>query len=432
MNKTIAEVVDSVRGGATPPRVIDRYWNGTIPWVTVKDLVGDKVSISETVECITEEGVRSCSTNVVPANGLIVCTRIAVGKAVVPTVPMAINQDLKWLVLKPDCDTFYTAYQFQHAQERIHGIAIGSTVRGISLRELRGLSFHFPDPTTQRTIARILGTVDGLIERTEALIAKQQQIKQGLLHDLFTRGVDAHGALRPPHSEAPELYHETALGWLPKGWRVERIASITARVGSGVTPRGGSEVYLSEGVLFIRSQNVTNEGLLLDDVAFINEQVHEDMANSSLESFDVLLNITGASIGRCCYLPDGLGPANTNQHVCCIRPHQANEPTACYVAEYLAGPYGQGQIYRSIAGGNREGLNYQQIRGFQLPWPDADERALIAQRFQTANNSNRREEELLEKYRLLKVSLMQDLLTGRVSVEQLATSEASALNTQPQ
>ncbi len=408
MNKTIAEVVDSVRGGATPPRVIDRYWNGTIPWVTVKDLVGDKVSISETVECITEEGVRSCSTNVVPANGLIVCTRIAVGKAVVPTVPMAINQDLKWLVLKPDCDTFYTAYQFQHAQERIHGIAIGSTVRGISLRELRGLSFHFPDPTTQRTIARILGTLDGLIERTEALIAKQQQIKQGLLHDLFTRGVDAQGRLRPPHSEAPELYHETALGWLPKGWRVERTEELAdildhMRVPVNSEERAGREAlvpyYGANGLQGYIDRALFNEPLIL---------LAEDGGNfDDYETRPIAYRIDG--------------PSWVNNHAHILRPRSVDFSFMFFSLEHK-------DIRKYITGGTRSKLTKSELQCIEYPVAGASEQTTIGSILNTQQAHLGELQRELIKYIELKTGLMQDLLTGRVSVEALAVASPSQLN----
>ncbi len=316
----------------------------------------------------------------------------------------------------------YAVYLFrsQEVRKAISILGQGSTRYNLPKTPLLArLELTLPDLGTQRTIARILGTVDGLIEQTEALIAKQQQIKQGLLQDLFTRGVDANGQLRPSQQEAPELYQQTEIGWIPQGWKCELLQSLTSRVGSGVTPRGGSDIYLSEGVLFIRSQNVTNEGLLLDDVAYISEQIHQEMSNSVLSAFDVLLNITGASIGRCCYFPNNLGQANTNQHVCCIRLHQPSEDDATYLSEYLASPVGQGLIYRSIAGGNREGLNYQQIRGFAVPWPAPSERGEVAKRIRAINGDLNAEVEMLKKYYLLKMGLMQDLLTGRVSVDQL-------------
>jgi type I restriction enzyme, S subunit len=91
-----------------------------------------------------------------------------------------------------------------------------------------------PPRPEQRKIARILTTLDNLIEKTESLIAKYQAIKQGMMHDVFTRGVDAHGHLRPHHSEAPGLYQQSVLGWIPDTWNVRPLGEV-AEVGGGVT-----------------------------------------------------------------------------------------------------------------------------------------------------------------------------------------------------
>ena len=237
------------------------------------------------------------------------------------------------------------------------------------------------------------------------------------MHDLFTRGVDAHGRLRPTHEQAPDLYKQSELGWIPKEWEGPTIGDLAPRVGSGVTPTGGSEVYRNEGVIFIRSQNVTHEGLDLSDVAFIDEKTHKAMSNSEVFGFDVLLNITGASIGRCCYLPSNIGNANTNQHVCCIRTSAPCEADAVYLSSVLSSHIGQNQIFRLNAGGNREGLNYQQLRGFRVPWPLPDEREEIAKRLNKTKIRVGAESKLLAKLRLQKSGLMQDLLTGKVRVK---------------
>src|SRR6516225_4251770 len=112
---------------------------------------------------------------------------------------------------------------------------------------------------------------------------------------------------------------ETPLGLLPADWSVRPIDDLAAQVGSGVTPRGGRESYLKEGVPLIRSQNVLMNRLDLTDVAYIGEDVHESMSRSSLQPGDLLLNITGASIGRVAVVPAWLQTANVNQHVCRIR-----------------------------------------------------------------------------------------------------------------
>ncbi|WP_439880736.1 restriction endonuclease subunit S [Pontibacter sp. MBLB2868] len=270
----------------------------------------------------------------------------------------------------------------------------------------------------QQKIAKILRTVDGQIEKTEAIIAKYKAIKQGLMQDLFTRGIDvATGKLRPRYQDAPELYKPSPLGMIPKDWDIESIGSLTEKVGSGVTPTGGSEVYLNEGVLFIRSQNVLTGELSLEDAAYISETINEKMAGSKVIPNDVLLNITGASIGRCAYYPSGLGEANVNQHVCIIRFNEVSHELAVFASTFLNSHFGQNQIYRLNAGGNREGLNYQQIRSFSFPKIENKEIKAISEKLEAMASKIKSEEESLSKLQLLKKGLMSDLLSGKVRVQ---------------
>ena len=274
--------------------------------------------------------------------------------------------DTTYAVLpKKEIDSRWLYYNLDHFDLTKLNEATG--VPSISRDWLYKVPFYDADHNEQQSIAEILSTVDEAIEHTEALIAKTQQIKTGLMHDLLTRGVTPDGQLRPPREQAPELYKESPLGWIPKDWTSERVSTLTTRVGSGITPTGGSDVYVDDGVIFLRSQNVVTEGLDLSDVAFIDHITHNAMAASEIFPFDVLLNITGASIGRCSHVPMQLGLANTNQHVCCIRPVNPNQTDAIFLSTVLSSPIGQSQIYRLNAGSNREGLNYQQIRSFNLP-----------------------------------------------------------------
>lgn len=273
------------------------------------------------------------------------------------------------------------------------------------------------DETEQAEAARILDAADEAIERTEVLIGKLKAIKAGLLYDLLTRGLDDNGQLRDP-AKRPGDFKSTRLGRLPAGWDTPSINDLAVHVGSGITPTGGTNVYKREGVLFIRSQNVTFDGLLLDDVAYIDERTHRMMDRSEVFAHDVLLNITGASIGRCCPVPEGLGPANVNQHVCAIRLAKPRREDALFLSTVLASFIGQGQIDRLNAGSNRQGLNYRQLRSFIVPWPkDEDERTLIATKIESAEARFRAETVYLAKLKAIKKGLMQDLLTGRVRVK---------------
>lgn len=200
-------------------------------------------------------------------------------------------------------------------------------------------------------------------------------------------------------------------GGLRCAYPLAKIGELASYVGSGVTPLGGSAAYRAEGIPFIRSQNVHFDGLELSDVAYIDAATHASMSRSEVFGHDVLLNITGASIGRCCVVPASAVPANVNQHVCAIRLDPASSSDARYLYAVLASPIGQMQIDRLNAGGNREGLNYQQIRAFVVPWPSARIRHMIAEVLDAVDETIRKTEEVIAKLQQMKQGLLHDLLT---------------------
>ena len=159
-------------------------------------------------------------------------------------------------------------------------------------------------------------------------------------------------------------------------WKKTKIGDITSKVGSGVTPKGGSAVYKTSGHLFIRSQNVGNGCFLLDDVAYIDEATHKKQINTELKDGDVLLNITGASIGRTTVVNKNVEGGNVNQHVCIIRLLEDYSPN--YICNYLLSYGGQKQIDSFQTGGNREGLNFEQIRSIKFFIPSFREQSKIA------------------------------------------------------
>ena len=301
----------------------------------------------------------------------------------------------------------------EFVKEQIRRINVQAAQANFSLGDINRLRIQYPEILEQRRIEKILTICDTVITQTESAIAKYKAIKQGLLHDLFTRGLDANGKLRTSYQEAPELYKESDLGMIPKAWEVKRLEELTDKIGSGVTPTGGSEVYQTSGVLFIRSQNVLVGSLSLDDVAFITPEIDEKMEGSRVKPYDVFLNITGASIGRSAYFPKELKSANVNQHVCIIRFKGISKSLAIYASEFLNSNFGQNQIYKSIAGGNREGLNFQQIKSFSFPSISTSEIRGIAKIIELQVNKIQTEEALLKKYKLIKRGLMGDLLGGK-------------------
>ena len=174
-----------------------------------------------------------------------------------------------------------------------------------------------------------------------------------------------------------DTYKDSGVQWLgeiPGHWGCTRLKYLTSKIGSGSTPTGGSEVYQDSGVLFLRSQNIYNYGLKLEDVAYISEEIHEEMKGTHVKSGDILYNITGGSIGRCCLAPKSLGKANVNQHVSIVRPSNIENN---YLLYCLQSEYCQLQMRVLQTGGNREGLSATAFKLFNITLPPLSEQRSI-------------------------------------------------------
>ena len=195
----------------------------------------------------------------------------------------------------------------------------------------------------------------------------------------------------------------------------ERVKDLTTKIGGGVTPDGGAANYLDSGIPLLRSQNVHFDGLYLDDVAYISEETHASMSNSQLQPKDVLLNITGASIGRCTFVPDDFGEGNVNQHVCIVRPD--TKLNHRYLAAFLSSPLGQDQILSSFTGASRQGLSQKELGLIRLPFPPRDTQELVVAKIEQSNemyrNIRKCLDEQIETLLEYRRSLIHEYVTGQ-------------------
>lgn len=189
-------------------------------------------------------------------------------------------------------------------------------------------------------------------------------------------------------------------------WEQRELEEITLKIGSGKTPKGGDSSYVSEGVPLLRSQNVYGDIVDLKDVAYITPQTDEEMKNSRVVMNDVLLNITGASIGRSAVYRLSSG-ANVNQHVCIIRP--AKGYSSDFVQLNLATSKGQQQINNNQAGGAREGLNFQQISKMRFEFPSLEEQDQIGLFFRDLDNLITLHQRKLDKTKALKSAYLSEM-----------------------
>ena len=198
---------------------------------------------------------------------------------------------------------------------------------------------------------------------------------------------------------------------IPYDWEITRIGKHVTKIGSGSTPRGGEKVYTSNGIPFIRSQNVNNNQLLLKNLKYIPESIHLKMSRSRVIANDILLNITGASIGRTCVVPNNFKEGNVNQHVCIIRTTKGLYNH--FLQLYLFSNIGQIAILKSQVGGNREGLNHSNVRSLKVPLPPLPEQKTIAKALGLMDKAININNKLIAQKELRKKWLMQNLLSGK-------------------
>jgi type I restriction enzyme S subunit len=214
-----------------------------------------------------------------------------------------------------------------------------------------------------------------------------------------------------------QKYKDSGVEWLgdiPEHWRVKRIKFLVNKIGSGKTPKGGSEVYIDSGIMLIRSQNVYDDGFRLDDVVYIDDEIDNIQANSRVFANDILLNITGASIGRVCLVPTDFQKANVNQHVCIFRP-KLKEIFPQYLHLLFCSTQGKEQIFSYENGTSREGLNFQEAGNLTFAIPPLNEQQKIAQfldyKTKQIDELIKKKETLIEKLDEKRTSLISHAVT---------------------
>lgn len=287
----------------------------------------------------------------------------------------------------------------------------------LSRTELAGTSLPVPSIDEQNDFVRIFNTLDGAIRNTEAIVGKLKQVKQGLLHDLLTRGVDAKGEIRPPQDQAPHLYQESRLGWIPKGWTLRSVASL-GEIRSGSTPsRGKAHRYFHpEGTPWVKTLDM-NEDVILKTDECITVAALRESSCSVLPVDSVLIAMYGGweQIGRTAIL--GV-PAATNQAISALT---ISDPDA--VPEYVLRALQHGRPrWKRVAASTRKDPNITKVdvETFELPMPSTkDEQIAIVRRFRALLTKLALEELELHKRQQEKAGVIDDLLTGRVRVTPL-------------
>ena len=398
--------------GFTPPSGnSDYYNNGENIWITIRDMKGKYLDNSKTK--ITDLVIEKYKPKILPKNSLLFSFKLSIGKVAFNLKDLYTNEAIFSISPNEEVNLKFFYYSLplqvvENANENIYGAKI------LNQELIRNSNLLLPPKQEQTKIANYLDQktteIDQLISQKESLLKLYEEEKTAIINQAVTKGINPKVKLKDSGVDW--------LGEIPVHWEVKKLKYVVSKIGSGVTPRGGASVYQLSGIPFLRSQNIHFDRIILDNVAYISESINNKMEGSKVFQNDVLLNITGASIGRCYFVTNEFEEANVNQHVCIIRPKKLIFTKFLYYI--LRSNIGQEQIRQEQTGSGREGLNFEVLKQFYLPFLRKEEQTQIVNHIETEttkiNTKVTNTNKLIALLKEYKTALISEVVTGKIKV----------------
>lgn len=303
-----------------------------------------------------------------------------------------------------------------------------TNLASINTTQVRAFPVPLPPLPEQRKIASILTTVDSLIEQTEALIEKYRRVKQGMMADLLSRGVDAHGKLRPTQQQAPELYKQSELGWIPKEWDVSTLSKVS--IGG---PKNGyfkKPELVGSGYKLVNVTDLYQPYEIDTDHSAVQrvQATDSDYGKYRVEDGDLFLTRSSLVLGgiaHCNIVRRVKEPTVFECHVMRIRPNK-NLVVPDFVAFYSTTPPARSYFMARAKQVTMTTIDQAAIGGLPVPVPSLDEQQVVASSILAIQLKIHSESKSVARLKCLKTGLMQDLLTGKVRVKVDEAEEVAA------
>ena len=422
VHSSVGDVTHYQRAGGTPSATTDTYYGGEIPFVTIEDITKGTRYLDKTVKSLSELGLRTSVAWLIKEPHILYSMYAPVGKPIINRITCATNQAIIALKASEVIEQDFLFYQLLFIRPQVYKFTSQTTQSNLNASSVRRLPIAYPKSrATQRKIVSILSTIDTAIEQTEALIEKYQYIKAGLMHDLFTRGVLPNGQLRPPRSEAPELYQETVIGWIPLGWEAAGLAA-KGRTGTSwirTGPFGSSlkgEHWRIDGHPVVTIGSLGTGEFIDSELLFVGTKDASRLLEFQLKAGDVVFSRV-ADVGRSVVVREAQAGWIMSSNLMRIAVDESLFRPDLLQMQLASDSRVKAQIRASVNSGGRDVANSEVLNRlrFAIPTPDEQDRIIgrANQLTQRMNTDMRR----VAKLQSQKLGLMQDLLTGKVSVQ---------------
>ena len=422
VDSPLPKLLKSMKSGGTPDTSQSDFYGGEIPFVAIDDMTRCSRYLEKTSKTLTSEGLRNSNAWLVPAGALLYSIYATLGVPRINKIPVATNQAILALLNDPKAiDGNYLYYWLSFIRDSVVNLSSQTTQSNLSASVVKTFLVRHPESLPeQNKIAEILSTVDQAIEQTEALIAKQQRIKTGLMQDLLTRGIDENGNLR---SEETHEFKDSPLGRIPVEWDLSELAYAFAEV-----PRNG--IYkppnqIGSGTVLIGQTSFTKERRI--DYRFARRTIvsPSELKAYQLRNHDILVTRVFATVdgvGLPILVTDLPEAAVYESNMLRLRVDSAkSNPTLLF--HWLRSSAIRKRVTASVNASNQTSINQTVLNALPalvIPSDEQDNIVAAISAQETYLNDLARN---LGKLRSLKTALMQDLLTGKVSVAPLLTEE---------
>lgn len=385
--------------GNTPPtKDVDNYGND-YAWITPTD-IGKKKDIYCGERSLSVQGYSKARQ--LPKDTVLITSIASIGKNAILRVQGACNQQINAILPSNNHISEYVYYWFENNINTVMSLAGQTAVLMINKTDFSKIKIPLPPLKEQEKIADILSTADAKIDAIQIQIEKAETLKKGLLQKLLSEGIG--------HSE----FKDSELGKIPEGWEVGKLEDISDFITKGATPTTYGFDWEETGIPFLRSECVSDNGLVMKAAMFISDEAHKHMNRSEIKNGDLLITITG-NVGRVILLQDDISIGNINQHIARIR-ISSNQVDNKFIYQYLSQDKYRLNYYKITTGQAYPQISLKQVRNSIVPLPLLKEQKQIADILSTADEKLEVLRAKKEKYETLKKGLLQKLLSGEVRV----------------
>jgi type I restriction enzyme S subunit len=392
--------IASVNSGQSPPSSIVNDDERGIPFFQGCAEFGE---IHPHPEKWIEQPLRIAETG-----DILLSVRAPVGAVNIAEQRCCIGRGIAAITCCDDITQRYVWHYMPIFASEMHRHSKGSTFDAINRDEI--LEYRLAIPTDQdeiRRITEVLDSADNSVAIQRRLIRKLEMMREGLLTDLLTYGVDDNGNLCYERT-----LKKSPIGMIPANWEIMSGARVSNLITKGESPAWQGYSYLEEGIIFITSENVRDGFIDISNPKYISDAFHTKLSRSQLSPRDLLINLTGASIGRFCLFPNYILTGNISQNVAVFRTiNNIIEPE--FAALYLQSSIGKKALLAPLKNNARGSISLGDLGKLLFIVPPAEERAVIVESYLALQDRLNIERTKLEKLLHLKEGLMTDLLTGQ-------------------